>query len=106
MNDPWLPPTGPRRILLVRHAQSEWNAVGRWQGQADPPLSEFGREQAAGLAEHPLLTAFDAIVSSDLQRARSTAVAIAECRALGSDEISIDAGLRELDVGSWSGRTR
>ena len=103
MNDPWLPPTGPRRILLVRHAQSEWNAVGRWQGQADPPLSAFGLEQAAGLNEHPLLTSFDAIVTSDLQRARQTADAI---DGAAGHPVTIDAGLRELDVGSWSGRTR
>jgi probable phosphoglycerate mutase len=34
------------QILLVRHGESEWNALGRWQGQADPPLSEHGRRQA------------------------------------------------------------
>ena len=35
------------RILLVRHGESTWNADGRWQGQADPPLSDLGRSQAA-----------------------------------------------------------
>ncbi|MCB0988696.1 MAG: histidine phosphatase family protein, partial [Acidimicrobiales bacterium] len=34
------------RILLVRHGESTWNADGRWQGQADPPLSDLGRSQA------------------------------------------------------------
>jgi probable phosphoglycerate mutase len=104
MNDPWLPPTGPKRILLVRHAQSEWNAAGRWQGQADPPLSEFGVEQAAGLADHPLLQHPGSIVTSDLQRAQQTAHAIA-ARAEHTD-IGVVPELRELDVGSWSGRTR
>ena len=33
------------RLLLVRHAQSEWNALGRWQGLADPPLSDLGELQ-------------------------------------------------------------
>ena len=33
----------PTRVLVVRHGQSEWNAAGRWQGQADPPLSDLGR---------------------------------------------------------------
>ncbi|MEO6866865.1 MAG: histidine phosphatase family protein [Gaiellales bacterium] len=94
-------PAGPQRILLVRHAQSEWNAAGRWQGQADPALSPFGKQQARTLAEHPLLSSFDAIVSSDLQRARQTAGVIAH-----DHDVAIDAGLRELDVGSWSGRTR
>ena len=99
--DELLTPSGPRRILLIRHAQSEWNAAGRWQGQADPPLSTFGVEQAIGLAAHPLLAPADRFVTSDLQRARQTAAAIADDRP-----IDVDAGLRELDVGSWSGRTR
>ena len=34
------------RLLLVRHGQSTWNADGRWQGHADPPLSELGVRQA------------------------------------------------------------
>ena len=38
------------RLLLVRHGESEWNAIGRLQGQADPPLSELGRHQAAHMA--------------------------------------------------------
>ena len=37
------------RLLLVRHGESEWNAAGRWQGWADPPLSEMGLTQAAEL---------------------------------------------------------
>ena len=44
-------PAPTTRALLVRHGQSEWNAVGRWQGQADPPLSDLGRRQARELEE-------------------------------------------------------
>ena len=43
-------PSPMARILLVRHGQSEWNADGRWQGQADPPLSELGEQQAVAAA--------------------------------------------------------
>lgn len=90
------------RILLVRHGESEWNAVGRWQGQADPPLTDAGRRQAATAAGS--LGTVDAIVSSDLRRAQATAEIIAD--ALGVGPVVVDARLRERDAGEWSGLTR
>jgi len=90
------------RILLVRHGESEWNAVGRWQGQADPPLSEVGRRQAFMAAER--IGAVDAVVSSDLERAVQTAFIIGE--ALGVGPVITDERLRERDAGEWSGLTK
>lgn len=90
------------RILLVRHGESEWNALRRWQGQADPPLTALGRAQAAHAAT--ALGAVDAVVTSDLQRALVTAQIIAD--ALGLDSPMIDPRLRERDAGEWSGLTR
>ena len=89
------------RLLLARHGQSEWNAYGKWQGQADPPLSEFGQLQAAESALH--LGTFDAIWASDLQRAALTAAIVAEIIGIGP--IQIDNRLRETDVGPWEGLT-
>jgi len=93
-------------VLLVRHAQSTWNALGRWQGQADPPLSEEGLAQAARAAtvlagRQP----FDLVVSSDLERALRTAAILAEAAAIGAAHI-VEPGLREYDVGDWSGLAR
>ena len=90
------------RLLLVRHGESEWNAIGRWQGWADPPLSELGTRQA--LVGARAVGAVDAIVSSDLQRARMTADIIAS--ELGIGPVVVDAALRERDAGSWTGLTR
>ncbi|MGH9139087.1 MAG: histidine phosphatase family protein [Acidimicrobiales bacterium] len=92
----------PTRVLLVRHGQSEWNAVGRWQGQADPPLSDVGRRQAKAAAR--TLGAVDAVVASDLQRAAETATIIAG--DLGVGPVLIEPLLRERDAGEWSGLTR
>lgn len=94
---------GPRHLLLVRHGQSVWNAVGRWQGQADPPLSPLGGAQAAEAADRLSAVGFSAVVTSDLQRARATADILA--RALGL-AIVVDPDLREIDVGDWTGLTR
>ena len=90
------------RVLFVRHGQSEWNALGRWQGQADPPLSELGRAQARAAAHS--LGALDAIFASDLQRATETAAIISS--ALGVGPVMVDPDLRERDAGEWSGMTR
>lgn len=95
----------PRRLLLVRHGESTWNAVSRWQGQADPPLSPFGERQAedagARLAEIATITA---VWASNLVRARRTGDLIA--KHLGIAQVREEPRLRERDVGAWSGLTR
>jgi len=90
-------------ILLARHGETDWNRDGRWQGWADPPLNDAGLEQARALAEELRATPFDAVYSSDLRRARETAEIVAEPHGV---PVVVDAGLREIDVGSWSGLTR
>lgn len=89
-------------MLLVRHGQSEWNALGKWQGQADPPLSDLGWIQARLAAR--VLGTVDAIVASDLQRAAATAATIAE--ELGVGPVVLDERLRERHAGEWQGHTR
>jgi broad specificity phosphatase PhoE len=91
------------RLLCIRHAESTWNALGRWQGQADPPLSAAGRAAAERLAKRLVEELRDCagLVSSDLLRARETAGILG--RALGREPEHWPL-LREVDVGSWSGR--
>jgi broad specificity phosphatase PhoE len=99
------PPPGAAphtRVLLVRHGQSEWNAEGRWQGQADPPLTDLGRLQAREAAR--ALGTVDAVWASDLQRAVETATIIAD--QLGVGPVVVDPDLRERDAGEFSGLTR
>src|SRR5262245_46711037 len=88
----------PTTFLIARHGETDWNRERRWQGHADPPLNDLGREQACALAERLRADPLDAIYSSDLARARETAEIVG--RRLG-----IDARLREVDVGEWSGLT-
>jgi broad specificity phosphatase PhoE len=90
-------------ILLARHGESDWNRDRRWQGYADRPLTDRGREQARALAERLSDIRLDAIYSSDLERARATAEAVARPRGVAVEQVS---ALREVDVGSWSGLTR
>lgn len=96
-------------LLLVRHGQTAWNAAGRWQGHADPALSNLGREQVralastlrAGRAERD--ATWSGLLASDLRRARETAEILGEVLGL---EVEIESRLRELDVGEWAGLTR
>ena len=90
------------RLLLVRHGQSEWNADGRWQGQADPPLSELGRRQAQAAAA--AVGAVDAIVASPLERAFLTAAVISE--AVGVGPVLVEPDLMERHAGEWQGLSR
>lgn len=91
-------------LVLVRHAESIWNAEHRWQGQSDVPLSERGRNEAFELAGRLAKTHFDAIFASDLSRARETAEAIvARNEAQPTMRVALSRGLREMDLGAWCG---
>jgi broad specificity phosphatase PhoE len=94
----------PTRITLIRHGESIWNTNKRWQGQAVVALSDEGRRQAALLAEHlcPLAAEIAAITSSDSLRARETAALIASRL---NKPLTLDARLREIDMGQWQGLT-
>ena len=103
---PVAPPPDSRspvtRLLVVRHGQSEWNAVGRWQGRADPPLTMEGQRQSVAAAR--ALGTFDAVVASPLMRAAETATIISE--HLGIGPVLVETDLMERDAGEWQGLTR
>jgi broad specificity phosphatase PhoE len=93
------------RMLVVRHGESTWNAVRRWQGQADPPLSERGENQARrGALAAPEHAPFDGVVTSTLQRAHRTGELIAT--GLSVPVLGTDEGLSERSAGEWEGLTR
>lgn len=90
-------------LLLLRHGQTTWNAERRWQGWADAPLSPLGEQQAADAAAHLIGFGFTRVAASDLGRAQRTGALLAA--ALGiDDDVVVDAGLKERDVGPFSGR--
>lgn len=90
------------RLILLRHGRTEWNATARFQGQADIPLDELGREQARLAGEALATTSIDEFWSSDLSRAHDTARAVAEPRGM---TVRADPAFREIHVGSWEGLT-
>jgi len=89
-------------LLLVRHGQSTWNAEGRWQGSADPPLSPLGEHQARSAREAIQHLDVRRVVTSDLVRARRTG----ELVCPDGVEVGVQAALRERHAGEWEGLTR
>jgi glucosyl-3-phosphoglycerate phosphatase len=91
-----------RRLVMLRHGQTDFNLGSRMQGQLDTGLTELGRAQAVAAAEvlgkmQPLL-----IVSSDLRRAYDTAIKLGERTGL---RVWVDERLRETHLGDWQGLT-
>jgi len=94
-------------LYLIRHGETEWNRAGLWQGHKDSPLTENGIEQAESLAERFVKDkiTFDAVYSSDLERAHHT------CRILTTpfpghgEQIILEPGLRERALGPLEGLT-
>jgi len=93
------------RVLLIRHAESLWNAKGLWQGWGDPELSPRGRGQAETLGRELAQrgVSIDVLVASSLRRALETAERVGSHLQV---PVLPDPRLRELRVGSWEGKTR
>ncbi len=92
-----------RRVLVLRHGRTAWNAERRFQGQADPPLDEVGRAQAYEVALLIAALQPELVVSSDALRAAQTAGPLGE---LGGQPVRLDSRLRERSLGHWEGLTR
>ncbi|MET9214561.1 MULTISPECIES: bifunctional RNase H/acid phosphatase [unclassified Nocardia] len=93
----------PTRLLLLRHGQTELSIERRYSGRGNPPLTDLGREQAERAAK--MLAAkgdIAAVVTSPLQRARSTAEAAAAALDV---PLRVLDGLIETDFGDWEGLT-
>lgn len=88
-------------MTLVRHGQTDWNLEGRYQGQKDIPLNAEGVRQAQALAKLLASESFNAIYTSDLQRAMQTARALHEERSIA---LIPDLRLREICFGEWEGQ--
>ena len=88
-----------KRLMLVRHGETDWNTERRLQGHADIRLSERGRAQAQALRPTVHALCPDRVVTSSLYRARDTAALLGYPEAESRDE------LREIHVGDWTGKS-
>ncbi len=91
------------RLLLTRHGQTDWNVLGKIQGQTDIELNEIGIKQAEATREKLANQKIDVIISSPQKRAKKTAEIIAKGRNI---PIIIDKGIEERNFGKFEGKTR
>lgn len=89
-----------RRLVILRHGESEANRAGVWQGQFDSPLTDIGVLQAQAAAKVIAMASPSIVVASDLQRAATTGDIVG---AAAEVPVGYDARLREIDVGEWTG---
>ncbi len=87
-------------LLLIRHAESTWNHIGRYQGRIDTELSDLGHQQAKLLGKRLSRIPLDAIYSSPLRRALDVAQAVATAQ---EKTVTLEDGLMEIDHGAWNG---
>lgn len=90
-------------LTLIRHGETEWNVIGRYQGQADPPLNHRGIEQSRQLAQELREVGLDLLYTSPLKRAAQTAQIIAEKLQILVYE---EPRLMEIHQGDWQTRLR
>jgi len=87
-------------LFLFRHGETDWNREGRLQGHTDTPLNATGLAQARALAERLRPHRLDAVMSSDLARAWTTAQIVAEDLCV---PLIREPGLREAQIGEAEG---
>ncbi len=95
-SQPYPPRDARKEIVFIRHAQSQANLDGVWNGQTDGPLSEQGKATLEPLARRLSAWRFDAVISSPLTRAVDTAKTFAE-------DVHVDEDFKEIDLGRWEG---
>lgn len=89
-------------LFLIRHARTDWNDQGLWQGNTDVPLNEAGFEQAKRIAQRLSKHCVKMIYTSPLLRASQTALVISETLNV---PLSVDERLRECEISLWNGLT-
>ena len=89
-----------KKILLLRHGETDWNIELRFQGRRDIPLNRQGEEQARRVSQRVRMWSPEIVLSSPLQRALKTAAVVS---GWGEEQIKLDSDLSEISFGAWEG---
>jgi len=92
------------KICLIRHGETDWNSLGKFQGREDIPLNRTGIEQIQKAANYLRKSKWDEIISSPLSRAKMSAEIL--CKEIGLRKIHEESAFVERDLGKVSGMTK
>jgi len=90
-----------KELILIRHGETKWNKLKKYQGHMDIELNDWGRKQSEEAAKELANLEVDYFASSDLKRAKETAEIIA---AFHDNNVSEYKELREMNFGDWEGK--
>lgn len=90
------------RLYLIRHGETDWNVLGKYQGSTDIELSETGLNQAKLLGKRFEKMELDKVYSSPLKRAMATAQTVADAKNL---PVILEEAFQEINFGDWEGKT-
>ena len=93
-------------LILVRHGQSEWNALGQWTGLTDVELTPEGQEEARQAAKHLKDIKIDKAHTSKLKRAKQTYLEISKSLNLAHIPLQEHHALNERDYGDLTGKNK
>jgi broad specificity phosphatase PhoE len=98
---------GVTSVLIVRHGETTWGVAGRYAGQVDVPLTDRGQRQSRQVARRLAPLTPDVVLTSPLDRCRSTADAIAASLSRRGPrcEVTVDERLTDQSLGEWTGRS-
>ena len=94
-------------LFVLRHGETDWNRLGRFQGQQNSPLTERGQRQAAAmgrlLGNHLIDPASTPIWCSPLGRAQQSCRQVCSALGIGQDMVCQSDALKEVNFGTWEG---
>ena len=94
------------KLILVRHAKSQWNALGKWTGWQDVSLADEGRVQAAETADQLRGLAIDRAYTPDQERSRETLNIILDRLKIKDIPVVVAPQLKERNYGIFTGKNK
>lgn len=100
------PPQALGLLVVCRHAESEWNKLGRWTGLTDVGLSEAGKAAAVETGKVIRAIPFDHVYTSSLRRTQETLAGIYQGMGVDMPEYQTNDALNERDYGELTGKNK